>query len=59
MDSGAVRDAHAGDNGTMAGPIRVWLLVSLGFCISLALLYPGHYPFDSAYLYWQARSGEY
>lgn len=54
-----MQGTQAGDSDTMAGPIGVWLLVSLGFCISLALLYPGHYPFDSAYQYWQARSGEF
>jgi hypothetical protein len=29
------------------------------FAIALALLYPGQYPFDSAYQLWQARSGTF
>ena len=31
----------------------------MGFGISLALLYPGQYSFDSAFQFWQARSGEF
>ena len=49
----------SGGTRTTFQPVAIWLLVSLGFCISLALLYPGHYSFDSAYQYWQARTGEF
>ncbi len=54
-----MQDPYSGDMRTRLGPVAAWLLVSLGFCISLALLYPGHYSFDSAYQYWQARTGEF
>ena len=30
-----------------------------GFAIALAVLYPGQYPFDSAYQLWQARHGAF
>ncbi len=30
-----------------------------GFVASLIVLYPGQYPFDSAYQFWQARTGAY
>lgn len=31
----------------------------LGFLLSVALLYPGQFPFDSAYQLWQARTGQF
>lgn len=49
----------SGKNRAEFESIPIWLMVSLGFCISLAFLYPGHYPYDSGYQYWQARSGEF
>lgn len=30
-----------------------------GLVASLIVLYPGQYPFDSAYQFWQARTGTY
>ena len=30
-----------------------------GFVLSVVLLYPGQYPFDAAYQWWQARTGHY
>ena len=35
------------------------LTVLAGFGVSLALLYPGQYTYDSAFQIWQARSGEF
>ncbi len=35
------------------------LVGAAGFCITVLLLYPGQYPFDSAYQLWQARTGRY
>ncbi len=53
-----MQNLYSGGNRAMLRPVTIWLLVSLGFCMSLALLYPGHYSFDSGYQYWQARTGE-
>lgn len=36
-----------------------WLIALLGAIATIALLYPGQYPFDSAYQLWQARSGQF
>jgi hypothetical protein len=36
-----------------------WLAAAIGALTTIALLYPGQYPFDSAYQLWQARSGEF
>lgn len=36
-----------------------WLLAIAGALATIVLLYPGQYPFDSAYQLWQARSGHY
>jgi len=35
------------------------LAASAAFCFSLALYFPGFMSFDSAYQYWQARSGHF
>jgi hypothetical protein len=45
-----VPPAHAG---------ALALSVLAGFGVSLALLYPGQYTYDSAFQIWQARSGEF
>lgn len=37
----------------------VALAALAGFAIALAVLYPGQYPFDSAYQLWQARHGAF
>ncbi|HEX6792888.1 MAG TPA: hypothetical protein VF304_03475 [Casimicrobiaceae bacterium] len=36
-----------------------WLVAAIATVATIALLYPGQYPFDSAYQLWQARSGEF
>jgi hypothetical protein len=36
-----------------------WLAAGACACVTIAILYPGQYPFDSAYQLWQARSGEF
>ena len=36
-----------------------WLVAAVAAVATIALLYPGQYPFDSAYQLWQARSGEF
>ena len=54
-----MRNLYSGDAHSTLRPVAIWLVVLLGFCISLALLYPGHYSFDSGYQYWQARTGEF
>ena len=36
-----------------------WLLAVAGALATIVLLYPGQYPFDSAYQLWQARSGHF
>lgn len=36
-----------------------WLVAAVATVATIALLYPGQYPFDSAYQLWQARSGEF
>jgi hypothetical protein len=57
---------HAGNREATAGPwarrvsgIVLGAFTVAGFAIALALLYPGQYPFDSAYQFWQARSGTF
>jgi hypothetical protein len=52
-----VVDATAGPSGWRASGIAVGLVTLAGFTFALALLYPGQYPFDSAYQLWQARNG--
>ena len=37
----------------------IWIAALIGAVFSAVLLYPGQYPFDSAYQLWQARTGEY
>ena len=54
-----MKDAAFGNAHAMLRPVTIWLIVLLGFAISLALLYPGHYSYDSGYQYWQARTGEF
>jgi hypothetical protein len=36
-----------------------WLAAVACACITIVVLYPGQYPFDSAYQLWQARSGQF
>ncbi len=36
-----------------------WAVALVGATLSLALLYPGQYPYDAAFQLWQARSGHY
>jgi len=36
-----------------------WLVAAIASLAAIALLYPGQYPFDSAYQLWQARTGEF
>jgi hypothetical protein len=47
-----------------APPLRarspaIWAAAVAGAILSVALLHPGQYPFDSAYQLWQARTGEF
>ncbi|WP_139224845.1 hypothetical protein [Dokdonella immobilis] len=42
-----------------ASRIGVALAAVVGFACALTVLYPGQYPFDSAYQLWQARHGIY
>lgn len=37
----------------------VWVVAALAALLSIVVLYPGQYPFDSAYQLWQARTGNY
>lgn len=37
----------------------LWAVAALGGLLSILLLFPGQYPFDSAYQLWQARTGAY
>ena len=46
-------------DASRVGAIPLGLTALTGFGISLAVLYPGQYPFDSAFQIWQARSGEF
>jgi len=52
-------DAGSGDRAVPARSIVVWSCAALGAALSILVLYPGQYPFDSAYQLWQARSGNY
>lgn len=36
-----------------------WAAAAIGLLSTVAILYPGQYPFDSAYQLWQARSGKF
>ena len=36
-----------------------WAAAAIGLLSTMAILYPGQYPFDSAYQLWQARSGKF
>jgi hypothetical protein len=36
-----------------------WIVAVVGLLLTAAILYPGQYPFDSAYQLWQARSGHF
>lgn len=36
-----------------------WIVAAAGLLATIVVLYPGQYPFDSAYQLWQARSGEF
>lgn len=42
-----------------ASRLMPWLAMIIGALAAIALLYPGQYPFDSAYQLWQARSGQF
>jgi hypothetical protein len=37
----------------------LWIAAGGGLLVALAVLYPGQYPFDSAYQLWQARTGNF
>ena len=37
--------------------VMPWLVCAAGATAQIVLMYPGQYPFDSAYQLWQARSG--
>lgn len=36
-----------------------WIVAGAGALAAIVVLYPGQYPFDSAYQLWQARSGQF
>ena len=36
-----------------------WIVAAVSLLLTAAILYPGQYPFDSAYQLWQARSGHF
>jgi hypothetical protein len=36
-----------------------WIAAGVGLLATVLILYPGQYPFDSAYQWWQARSGQF
>jgi hypothetical protein len=36
-----------------------WAVAVIGLLSTITILYPGQYPFDSAYQLWQARSGKF
>jgi hypothetical protein len=52
-------DAISGPWTRRVPGIVVGAITVAGFAIALALLYPGQYPFDSAYQLWQARTGTF
>lgn len=58
-ESGELQNAASTDTRAMQRLLMIWLMIMIGFGISLSLLYPGHYSFDSAYQYWQARTGKF
>jgi hypothetical protein len=43
----------------LASRLVPWLSAGACACITIVVLYPGQYPFDSAYQLWQARSGRF
>ena len=36
-----------------------WIVAAAGVLATIVVLYPGQYPFDSAYQLWQARNGQF
>jgi hypothetical protein len=54
-----IGDSTAGTSGRNASAIALGLVTLAGFAFEFGLLYPGQYPFDSAYQLWQARSGTF
>lgn len=36
-----------------------WIVAAVGVVATIVILYPGQYPFDSAYQLWQARDGQF
>jgi hypothetical protein len=46
-------------NGRGRSAFLPWTAAGIGLLATLVVLYPGQYPFDSAYQLWQARSGQF
>ena len=49
----------ATSNGRGMSAFLPWAAAGVGLLATVLVLYPGQYPFDSAYQLWQARSGQF
>jgi hypothetical protein len=46
-------------NGRGIAAVLPWAAAGVGLLATVLMLYPGQYPFDSAYQWWQARTGQF